>query len=71
MGDGVTQAGLSPEASKVRSPHIALRGGMMLEDGFEGGITAYTGGLGLFLGDFELGYACLVSDEQIKSSALV
>ena len=50
--------------------YIALRGGVILKDGFEGGVTAYTGGLGYFLGDIELGYACLVSDEQIKKQCI-
>lgn len=70
VGDGVTSGAISGGFEGKITPYIALRGGMMLEDGFEGGITAYTGGLGLFLGDFELGYACLVSDEQIKKQCI-
>ena len=70
VGDGVTSGAISGGFEGKITPHIALRGGMILEDGFQGGITAYTGGLGLFFGDFELGYACLVADEQIKKQCL-
>ena len=70
VGEGVTSGAISGGFEGRLSPYIAVRGGMILEDGFEGGITAYTGGLGLFFGDFELGYACLVSDEKIKKQCL-
>ncbi len=70
MGESVSGGTISGGFEGRITPHIALRGGMILEDGFQGGITAYTGGLGLFFGDFELGYACLVSDEQIKKQCI-
>lgn len=70
IGEGISSGTVSGGFEGRITPYIALRGGMILEDGFEGGITAYTGGLGLFFGDFELGYACLVSEDQIKKQCL-
>jgi hypothetical protein len=70
MGESVSSGAISGGFEGKITPYIALRGGMILEDGFQGGITAYTGGLGLLFGDFELGYACLVSDEQIKKQCI-
>ena len=70
VGEGVATGAISGGFEGKLSPYIAVRGGMILEDGFKGGITAYTGGLGLFFGDFELGYACLFSEEQIKKQCL-
>ncbi len=70
FGEEITSAAISGGFEGRLSQYIALRGGIILENGFEGGFTAYTAGIGLFFGDFELGYACLVSEEQVKRQCL-
>lgn len=52
------------------TPHLALRGGVILGDGVDPEARAYTGGLGLRFGDFEMSYALLTSEEQIKKQCI-
>ncbi len=43
---------------------LAVRAGIILGDGSDRAARAYTGGLGLRLGDFELSYAALLAGEE-------
>jgi hypothetical protein len=52
------------------TPHIALRGGIILGDGEVPEARAFTGGIGLRFGDFEMSYALLTSDEQIRRQCI-
>lgn len=52
------------------TPHLALRGGVILGDGVDPEVRAYTGGIGLRFGDFEMSYALLTSEEQVKKQCI-
>ncbi len=52
------------------SGHIALRGGIIVGDGVDREARAYTGGIGLRFGDFEMSYALLTAEEQVKRQCI-
>ncbi|MGE5584359.1 MAG: hypothetical protein ACM309_02305 [Bacillota bacterium] len=52
------------------TPHLALRGGVIVGDGVDPEARAYTGGIGLRFGDFEMSYALLTSEEQVKKQCI-
>lgn len=52
------------------TPHIALRGGIVVGDGGGLDVKAYTGGIGLRFGDFEMSYAVLTGEEQGKRQCI-
>ncbi|MDI7248049.1 MAG: hypothetical protein QME92_11385 [Bacillota bacterium] len=52
------------------TPHLALRGGVIVGDGADPEARAYTGGIGLRFGDFEMSYALLTAEEQVKRQCI-
>lgn len=52
------------------TPHFALRAGVILGDGADREARAYTGGIGILFGDFEMGYALVTDAESVKKQCI-
>lgn len=52
------------------SPHFALRGGVIVGDGVDREARAYTGGIGLRFGDFEMSYALLTGADEVRKQCI-